>query len=155
MISLSSRVACLAVLLAPWALPGTAADVDFTRDIRPILAEECFRCHGPDEEARASGLRLDEYTGAVEDRGGKQAIAPGDPAASTLMARIKTDDPARRMPFGGGPLSDGQIKLLEDWISAGAMYERHWAYEKPERPRLPPVSEAGWARNPIDRFVLN
>ena len=153
--SLYSRVTLLAVLLAPLALPAANADVDFTRDIRPILSERCFQCHGPDEEARASGLRLDEYAGAVEERGGKRAIAPGAPAASELIARIKTDDPALRMPLGGDRLAEGQIKLLEEWISAGAKYERHWAYEKPERPQLPPVSDAGWARNPIDRFILN
>ena len=143
------------MLLAPSALPGAAADVDFTRDIRPILSERCFRCHGPDEEARASGLRLDEYAGVVEEREGRRAIAPGAPEASELIARIKADDPARRMPLGGDRLAEGQIKLLEDWILAGARYERHWAYEKPERPQLPPVSDAAWVRNPIDRFILN
>ncbi len=153
--SLSLRLALFAVLLAPLALPGATADVDFTRDIRPVLSESCFRCHGPDEQARAGGLRLDEYAGAVEERGGKRAIAPGAPAASELIARIKTDDPARRMPLGGDRLAEGQIKLLEAWISAGAKYERHWAYQKPERTQLPPVSDAIWARNPIDRFILN
>ena len=143
------------MLLAPLALPGAATDVDFTRDIRPILSEKCFRCHGPDEEARASGLRLDEYAGAVEERSGRRAIAPGVPEASELIARIKADDPARRMPLGGDRLAEGQIELLEEWIVAGARYERHWAYEKPERPQLPRVSDAGWVRNPIDRFILN
>ena len=149
------RVALLAVLQAPLAPAGASVDINFTRDIGPILAERCFSCHGPDEEARASGLRLDEYAGATEERGGRRAIAPGAPAASELMARIRTDDPARRMPLGRDPLSEGQIQLLEEWISSGAKYERHWAYEKPERPQPPPVSDAGWARNPIDRFVLS
>ena len=149
------KLPLFAVLLAPLALPGAKADVDFTSDIRPILSERCFHCHGPDEQARASGLRLDEYAGAVEERGGKRAIAPGAPAASELIARIKTDDPARRMPLGGDRLAERQIKLLEEWISAGAKYERHWTYEKPEHPQLPPVANAGWARNPIDRFILN
>ena len=143
------------MLLAPFALPAAAADVDFTRDIRPILSERCFSCHGPDEEVRASGLRLDEYAGAVEERAGRRAIAPGAPGASELIARIKADDPGRRMPLGGDRLAEGQIKLLEEWILAGARYERHWAYERPERPQLPPVSDAGWVRNPIDRFILN
>ena len=144
-----------AALLAALAPQGAEADVDFTRDIRPILSEKCLRCHGPDELARTSGLRLDEYAGAVEDRAGKGAIVPGAPAASELIARIKTDDPARRMPLGGERLAEGQIKLLEEWIASGAKYERHWAYEKPDRPQLPPVSDAGWARNPIDHFILN
>lgn len=155
MSGLFCRVASIATLLASLAVPGANAGVDFTRDIRPILSERCFRCHGPDESARAGGLRLDDYAGAVEERGGRRAIAPGAPEASELIARIKTEDPARRMPFGGDPLAEGQIKLLEEWVSAGAKYERHWAYEKPERPRLPAVSNAGWVRNPIDSFILN
>ncbi len=149
------RVALAGALLASLALRGASADVDFTRDIRPILAESCFQCHGPDEQARASGLRLDEYSGAVEERAGKRAIVPGDPRASELIERITTDDPARRMPLGGDRLADRQIKLLDEWISAGAKYERHWAYEKPERPPLPPVSDPRWVRNPIDRFILD
>ncbi len=153
--SLSLRAPLFAALLVAVAPPGAKADVDFTRDIRPILSEECLSCHGPDEAARTSGLRLDEYAGAINDRDGKSAIVPGSPAASELITRIKTDDPARRMPLGGDRLTEGQIKLLEEWISAGAKYERHWAYEKPDRLQLPPVSDAGWARNPIDHFILN
>ena len=155
MSGLSSRIALFVAILAPLGLPGSEADVDFARDIRPILSEKCFRCHGPDEETRASGLRLDEYAGAIEERGGKTAIAPGAPTASEMIARIKMDDPARRMPLGGDRLADEQIKLLEEWISDGATYERHWAYEKPVRPPLPPVSDAGWVRDPIDHFILN
>ena len=153
--SMPLRIAFLAALSALWALPGAMAEVDFTRDIRPILSERCFRCHGPDEAARAGGLRLDAYATAVEERGGKRAIAPGAPAASELIARIKSDDPSLRMPLGGDRLGDEQVALLEEWIAAGAEYKRHWAYEKPERPQPPPVSTVGWARNPIDRFILN
>ena len=155
MSSLFFRAALLAALPAFWALPGAKADIDFTRDIRPILSEKCFRCHGPDEAARAGGLRLDEYAAAVAQRGGKRAIAPGAPAASELIARVKSDDPSRRMPLGGDRLDDRQIELLEEWIAAGAEYERHWAYRKPDRPQPPPVSDVGWARNQIDRFILN
>lgn len=151
----SFRAALLAALPVLLTLPGAKADVDFTRDIRPILSENCFRCHGPDEGSRASGLRLDAYAAAVAEREGKRAIAPGDPAASELIARIKSDDPSRRMPLGGERLGGRQIELLEEWISAGAEYKRHWAYRKPERPQPPPVSDVGRARNPIDRFILN
>ena len=139
MSSPSFRITLFAALPALLALPSAKADFDFTRDIRPILSERCFRCHGPDEEARAGGLRLDEYTTAVEVRGGKPAIAPGSPEASELIARIKSHDPSRRMPLGGDRLDDRQIELLEEWISAGAEYERHWAYERPDRPQPPLV----------------
>lgn len=155
MSSLSFRTAWLAALPVLGAGPGAKADIDFTRDIRPILAERCFRCHGPDEGARASGLRLDEYAAAVEERGGRRAIVPGAPAASELIARIKSDDPSRRMPLGGDRLDARQIELLEEWISAGAEYERHWAYQQPDRPQPPLVSGSSWARNPIDRFILS
>ena len=155
MSSLSFRVALLAALPFFATLPGAGADIDFTRDIRPILSEKCFRCHGPDEETRASGLRLDEYAAAVAERGGKRAISPGEPAASELIARIKSDDPSRRMPLGGDRLDGRQIELLEEWVAAGAEYKRHWAYKKPERPQPPFVADIGRARNPIDRFILN
>jgi len=155
MSSLSLRVGLFAVLLALAAVPGAKSDVDFTRDVRPILSEKCLRCHGPDEAARAGGLRLDEYGAAVEERGGKRAIAPGEPAASELIARIKADDPVRRMPLGGDRLSDKQIELLEKWISNGAEYKSHWSYERPERPELPAVSDDDWSRTPIDRFILS
>ena len=151
----SLRLAGLAALLAPSGIPDDRTTVDFSLDIRPILSERCFSCHGPDEQARAIGLRLDEYAGAVQERRGKRAIEPGAPQASELIARVKSEDPVRRMPLGGEPLDDGQIKLLEQWIAAGANYERHWAYEKPERPQLPAVSNPEWVRNPIDLFVLN
>ncbi len=82
-------------------------------------------------------------------------MAPGFPAASALIARIRTDDPTRRMPLGGDPLTEEQMQLLEAWIAAGARFDSHWAYEKPTQPPLPPVSDAGWSRNPIDRFILN
>ncbi len=151
----SLRLVVLAALLTPSGLPDDGTTVDFARDIRPILAEQCFSCHGPDEQARAAGLRLDEYAGAVEERGGKRAIAPRAPEASELIARVKSEDPVYRMPLGGQRLAEGQIKLLEEWIASGANYERHWAYEKPHRPQLPAVSDVEWARNPIDFFVLN
>ncbi|MDE0265094.1 MAG: PSD1 and planctomycete cytochrome C domain-containing protein, partial [Bryobacterales bacterium] len=147
--------ALFATMLTLVALPKAQAEVDFTRDIRPLLSEMCFACHGPDEDARAGGLRLDEFSSATHERAGKRAITPGDPTASELIARTKTDDPIRRMPLGGEALDEAQIKLLEQWISEGAEYKRHWAYEKPERPELPVVSNEAWPRNPIDRFILS
>ena len=149
------RFAALAVLLAPLSLSAADGGVDFSRDIRPILSENCFRCHGPDEGARAAGLRLDESAAAVAERNGRRAIAPGSPATSELLARVASDDPARRMPLGGDRLTDEQVELLKAWISGGAKYASHWAYERPTRPDPPQVSDTGWVRNPIDRFVLH
>ena len=151
MISICLRVVLVAALLAG---PAYGAEVDFDRDVRPILSARCFSCHGPDEAARAGGLRLDERDGAVAARDNGRAIAPGDPAASVLTERVRTDDPARRMPLGGDRLPEAEIQLLEDWISAGAEYEGHWAYQRPDRPQPPPVSDPEWVRNPIDRFIL-
>ena len=153
--NLSARVALLAAALALLTVPSAGTDIEFARDIRPILSEKCFSCHGPDEATRSSGLRLDQYAGAVEERGGKRAIAPGAPEASELIARVKTGDPARRMPLGGDPLEAEQVELLQEWILAGAKYEVHWAYVRPRRPQPPAVSDAGWVRNPIDRFILS
>lgn len=153
--ALPTPVALFATILTLAGLPTAKAEVDFARDIRPLLSEKCFACHGPDEDARAGGLALDEFSSATGERAGKRAITPGDPTASELIARIKTEDPIRRMPLGGEPLDEAQIKLLEEWISEGAEYKRHWAYEKPERPELPAVSNEAWPRNPIDRFILS
>ena len=150
-----ARLVFYAALLAPLSVPFAEAGVDFSLDIRPLLAEQCFRCHGPDEGTRASGLRLDVYSGAIQERDGIRAVTPGSPETSELIARVRADNPARRMPLGGDPLSEQQIRLLEEWISEGAEYQRHWAYEAPTRPQLHGVSNSGWPRNPIDHFVLS
>ncbi|MEO1528880.1 MAG: PSD1 and planctomycete cytochrome C domain-containing protein [Planctomycetota bacterium] len=134
-----------------WALSHCQAEeVSFTRDIRPILSDRCFKCHGPDANAREADLRLDESRGALDSG----AIIPGAPDESSLIERTTTDDPDLRMPPDGEPLTAEQIGVLRDWISAGAKYERHWAYEKPNPGTPPRIEQADWQRiNAIDQFV--
>jgi hypothetical protein len=150
-------ITSLAVLLLAGSIsqgepPGR---VQFSREIRPILADRCFACHGPDKAKRKAGLRLDTAAGATADLGGYAAIVPGDPQASELVARINADDddvmPPPRHPKR---LSREEKQLLARWIEQGARYEGHWAYVRPTRPPLPAVRDASWPRNPLDRFVL-
>ena len=131
---------------------GAETSLRFNRDIRPILTEHCFACHGPDSASREADLRLDRRDAAI-DAG---AIAPGKPDESEMIARIFAADPDDIMPppRAHKPLNDSQKKLLRDWIAAGAPYEPHWSLMAPSRPELPPVKKAGWVRNPIDAFIL-
>jgi len=128
-----------------------APTISFNREIRPILADRCFRCHGPDADARESEMRLDIREDAID-----KAFTPGDSFASRLIDRITDDDPEKRMPPPemGDALTEPQIELLADWIDEGATYEQHWSYVSPKRPKLPDVQNADWCVNPIDRFVL-
>jgi mono/diheme cytochrome c family protein len=136
--------------------PTQNESVDFNRDIRPILFGRCATCHGPDEQERAAGLRLDTPEGAFEDLGGYAAIVPGDAEDSEIMLRITTDDEDMRMPppGNGDPLTDREIELLTKWIDQGAAYAKHWSYELPRRAELPEVNDAFWPNNEIDHFVL-
>jgi hypothetical protein len=131
----------------------------YNRDIRPILAENCFPCHGPDSASRKAGLRIDKYGDAIALReSGKRTIVPGDPISSELVARIlKPDNDALRMPPSSGhkALTDAQKKTVLRWIEQGAKYESHWSYIAPKRSALPAVKNAAWVRNPIDRFTLS
>jgi hypothetical protein len=148
--------------LAPHALaPHTraaaaepaAGRVDFNRDIRPILAENCLYCHGQDPAKREADLRLDVREAAIE----AGAIVPGEPGASALLERIHSTDPDVRMPppASNRVLSAEQRALLERWIAEGAEYRAHWAFIAPERSDPPTVARADWPRTPIDRFVLS
>ncbi|HMC63195.1 MAG TPA: DUF1549 domain-containing protein, partial [Candidatus Solibacter sp.] len=130
--------------------------VDFDRDVRPILSDRCFACHGPDDRPRMANLRLDTEAGLFADRGSYQIVAPGDPAKSRLLARISAANPAARMPppQTGPGLNETQIAAIRQWIEQGAKWERHWAFVPPQRPALPPLRTEKWPRNPIDRFVL-
>jgi hypothetical protein len=134
-----------------------AAEVEFNRDIRPILSDRCYTCHGPDQANRKSKLRLDTEAGAKADLGGHFAIVPGDTAASELVRRVSTDDKARRMPpvwAGAAKLSPRETDLLTRWIAQGAPWQKHWSFIPPRRPDPPAVSDPNWPKNPIDSFVL-
>ena len=125
--------------------------VDFQRDIRPLLADNCFQCHGQDAEHRKADLRLDTQEGAHE-----YAIIPGDPDFSVLLERIASDDPKLVMPpkGSGKSLAKEDVELFRRWINEGAKYEKHWAFVAPQRPTLPDTKQNDWVKNPIDAFVL-
>src|SRR6476660_329472 len=116
-----------------------AASPTFNRDIRPILADNCFACHGPDKNARKAKLRLDRADDAYADRDGKRPVVPGKPEESEMVKRITSTDPEEMMPppKTGKKLSIQQINLLKEWITAGGKYELHWAYISPRRPAVP------------------
>jgi hypothetical protein len=131
------RAILTALLLAPLAgLPSFGADqpdrglVSFNRDIRPILSQKCFPCHGPDAKTRKAKLRLDQRGDAIADRGGYAPVVPGKAASSEVMARVLSDDPAERMPPArlGKRLTEREVQLLRDWIDQGVEYQTHWAF---------------------------
>jgi len=137
--------------------PAPVAGIDFNRDVRPLLSDRCFACHGPDAAKRQAGLRLDEPAGAgLELDSGSRAVVPGDPAASGLLARIASTDPDLVMPppHVGKPVTAAEADLLRRWIAAGAPYRGHWAFERVERPEVPVTRDDTWPRTPVDRFIL-
>jgi hypothetical protein len=138
------------------AFATTPGAVDFDRDIRPILSDNCFACHGPDEKQRMANLRLDIKDGIFADRGGHPVITRGSAAASRLYQRISAPDKAKRMPppYSERSLTAQQIELIGKWIDQGARWEMHWAYIPPKRPDVPKVNDTSWPRNPIDNFIL-
>ncbi len=150
------RIACLwlvaGLATAPAALRGAEPRLDFNRDIRPILSENCFYCHGQDGNKRQAELRLDRREDAIT----KQALVPGDLDASELIQRIRSTNPDELMPppNSNRRLTDPQKQLLERWVREGGEYLDHWAYVAPVRPAEPAVREEHWARNPLDRFIL-
>jgi hypothetical protein len=141
----------LTVLILSAPSGRTADKVDFNRDVRPILADNCFRCHGPDDKARQANLRLDNRAAATA-----KVIVPGKSATSEFVQRISAADEAKRMPpaASGKKLSPAQIAVLKRWVEEGAEYKGHWAFIAPTRPELPKVADEKWIRNPIDRFIL-
>lgn len=141
------------------ALAAGPAKIDFNRDIRPILSNNCNQCHGPDEAERkggTDGLRFDTREGALADLGGYAAVVPGDVAKSALIERVTSADPDLVMPpkETGKKLTEREIELLKRWIAEGAEYAVHWSYAKPVRPELPSVKNTAWPRNEVDRFLL-
>ena len=133
--------------------------LDFNQDVQPILASNCFSCHGPDPEMRKANLRLDLEESAFKKRPGKpDAIVPGRPKASELIRRIESKDPHYLMPQSAQgeakPMKPEEIAVLKQWVAEGAHYRPHWAFEKPARAALPQMQAAGWEKNPIDAFIL-
>jgi hypothetical protein len=143
---------CLLLTLSAVASGQEPEKLQYNRDIRPILAENCFACHGPDSAARKADLRLDKREVAVE----MGAIAPSKPAESALVERINNSDPEMVMPPQATKkkLSAAQRATLERWIAEGAAYQPHWSLLPPVRPAPPAVKNAAWVKNPIDAFIL-
>lgn len=129
-----------------------AGKVEFNRDIRPILSENCFHCHGPDKTTRKARLRLDERESAVN----RKAIVPGKPDESELIARILSSEENEVMPppKAHKTLTAPQKALLRQWIQEGAVYQAHWAYLTPQRPPIPTVQRVDQVRTPVDAFLL-
>ncbi len=148
------RLFALLLLVGSPIFAEAATALDFNRDVRPILADHCFHCHGQDAQKREAELRLDERASATAVRDGHAAIVPGKPEGSELVKRLLTNDPDDLMPppEAKRPLTPAQITTLTRWIAEGARYDRHWSFSAPLDPVLPPSGE-GWARSPLDRFI--
>jgi hypothetical protein len=142
-----------APVAAPAApVPAPTGKLEYNRDIRPILAENCFACHGADSAARKADLRIDQRDAAIEGK----AIVPGKPDKSEMIARIFTEDASEIMPpvKSHKKLTPAQKAILKRWIEEGAEYQPHWSFITPTRPKPPEVKDKTWVRNPIDNFVL-
>ncbi|MEP3833385.1 PSD1 and planctomycete cytochrome C domain-containing protein [Rhodopirellula bahusiensis] len=133
--------------------------VDFSSQVRPILSDRCFHCHGPDADNQDSEFRLDSQENLVADLGGYAGVVPGDLEASELIARIRSEDESDMMPppDSNRSLSEEEKRILEQWVAQGAPYEGHWAFEPPTRPKVPTaaVTESGWPKDVIDRWSMN
>ena len=157
------RPAFLITVIGLWCVIGTSrwgiADdtVNYNRDVRPILSDKCYKCHGPDSAERKAGLRLDSPEGATTHlESGATAIVPGNTGESELLKRIMSADPDHIMPppESGIKLTPQQTETLTKWIQQGAEFKGHWSFIRPQRAELPTVSDEAWCRNPIDRFVM-
>src|SRR5262245_4265919 len=162
--SLGLVVGCGVVLTAsPQATPpaaarqGPASDerISFNRDVRPIMSNTCFRCHGPDRNARMAGMRLDIREEALKPTGsGRTPIVPGDPDKSEIIARISATGATAMPPASAHKeLTDKQKETLRRWVTEGAVYEGHWAYQTVARPAVPAAADPTRTKNPIDNFI--
>lgn len=155
----AALIGALCLALGPMVAraAGAEARLDFNRDVRPILSDRCFSCHGPDHEDRQAGLRLDLREAAIAALdSGSTAVVPGDPATSEIIARITSTDPDVVMPPPrfNKPITPAEAEILNRWIAEGAEYRGHWAFERVERPAKPEVKDTAWPKTPIDRFIL-
>ena len=134
----------------------SAEDIRFNRDIRPILSENCFYCHGQDPKHREAGLRLDVRDEAIKAHDGVIAVVPGKPEQSEMLKRLLSHDADEQMPppESNRKVTPAQIELVRRWIAQGAAYEKHWAFVPPEKSPAPKLSDTAWSREPFDRFVL-
>ena len=144
----------LLVVIAGFCQNLRAAEpIDFNRDVQPLLAQRCYRCHGPDKAE--GGLKLNDRDRALAELdSGQRAIVPGKPEESELLRRVASTDEASRMPPEGKPLKAEEIELLSRWIAAGAAWKNHWAFEPVQKPQPPEVANRAWVQNPIDAFIL-
>ena len=151
-----SRLSILSSLLTAFLFSEAVGKVDFTREVRPILSEACFQCHGPDQKSRKAKLRLDTLAGATADLGGYQALVAGKPDESELIVRLVTSDEDDKMPpaKSGKKLSPEQIETLRRWVSEGGKYEEHWTYRPIASAKPPQLKHGDFVRNDVDRFVL-
>ena len=158
------RHSCLVILIlslvvtVSWAAPvsGSSRTIDFQRDVRPILSDNCFQCHGPDKSTRMAELRLDSQEGAFAKRPNGTTISPGDLKASLLYQRIAHQNEIMRMPpaYSKKELTKEQIDVLRRWIEQGASWDQHWSFKTIARSELRAVKNETWARSPLDRFIL-
>lgn len=148
------RFSLVILILGSPVLASAATRLDFNRDIRPILSDNCFACHGFDANKRKAGLRLDTAEGAYKVVDGVQGIKPGDPAASSILQRILSQDPDEIMPppESHKKVTPEQAKILERWIQEGAVYQQHWAFVPPVKAPVPAI-KGTQIRNPIDAFI--
>src|SRR5260370_31489260 len=147
----------LTVLFGPFLTVRGGDDADFARDVRPILARHCFKCHGPDDKARKGKLRLDVRDTAIgQGKSGRRAIVPGKTDESELVRRIFASEASEVMPPPAtkNPLSEAQKQIVTRWIAAGAEYQAHWTFMPPRQSPLPRIRHHDWPRNAIDYFVL-
>src|SRR5579859_7738395 len=155
-------LAGLSVLISCWFSRAQGEDqprrspVEFNRDIRPILSNTCFVCHGPDNNLRKAKLRLDQEKDVLKNRDGYSIIVPGKPDKSELYLRISDPDVKKRMPPAKHhiQLTKAQIELIRRWIEEGGKYQKHWSLIAAKRPGPPEVKNKTWPRNAIDRFIL-
>jgi hypothetical protein len=135
---------------------GTPERIEFNRDVRPILSEHCFACHGPDKNKREADLRLDTREGLFDERDGGPVVVAGKPAEGKLLARVTHPDVAERMPpeEAGTPLLPAEIAILRRWVEQGAPWEGHWAFQPIQRPRPPVERPDAFVRGAIDAFIL-
>ncbi|HKQ73858.1 MAG TPA: DUF1553 domain-containing protein [Blastocatellia bacterium] len=144
---------CLSLFLSAVSARNQKPSVDFNREVRPILSDNCFACHGPDENQRKAKLRFDTKEGAFAKPG---VLTPGDASKSRLYQRVSSKDQDSVMPpeSSGHKLTEKQIETIRRWIDEGARWNEHWAFIAPKRPEIPKVTNAAWVRAPIDSFIL-